>query len=194
MEFLVLELPYSITLSLMEAMSTSWGSTPNRGINSDERVCDFFEVCFALMLYGNCREPLFQLCECIVHLELMKFYRLMFGVRPGLVLNGSKCDMPMPVRVQAWIAAWKEVNNSNIVALDGALKHRMAGLTQTQLGQNGEGLQTGFASNWIGRLGSVQVLPRGYSVDDAVFQGGVRAVPDRFDPLRQSTVDASGAR
>ena len=63
MEFLDLKLPYSTTLSLMEAMSTSWGSTPNGGINSDERVCDFFEVCFALMLYGNCREPLFQLCS-----------------------------------------------------------------------------------------------------------------------------------
>ena len=42
MEFLDLKLPYSTTLSLMEAMSTSWGSTPNGGINSDERVCDFF--------------------------------------------------------------------------------------------------------------------------------------------------------
>ena len=93
-------------------------------------------------------------------------------VRPGTTLNGSTCDQPMPVRVQGWIAAWKEVNNSNIVALDRVLKQRTSGLTRTQLGRNGEVLQTEFASNWIGRLGSVQVLPCGHSVDQALFEGG----------------------
>ena len=97
----------------------------------------FFEVCFALMLYGNCRKPLFQLCECIVHLELMKFYRLVFGVHPGLVLNGLECHMPMPIRVQAWIRAWKEVNKFNIRALDKMLKDSLAGLSWGQQGGNG---------------------------------------------------------
>ena len=93
-------------------------------------------------------------------------------LRRATKLNGEICNRPMPERVRVWIAAWKKVNNSNIVALDSVIKEQLAGLTPTQLGDNGLDLQSDSAFNWIGRLGSVQVLPRGYSGGQACYPGG----------------------
>ena len=90
----------------------------------------------------------------------------------GLTLNGLDCKAPMPARVQAWIRAWKEVNKFNIQALDDMVAGSIAGLSRNQQGRHGRDLRCGDAADWIGWLGSLQVMAFGFRVEDALLEGG----------------------
>ena len=66
--------------------------------------------------------------------------------------------MLMAVRVQTWLRALKEVNKFNIQALDDVLEGSIAGLSRNQQGRHGRDLRCGDAADWIGWLGSLQVM------------------------------------